>query len=234
MGFRPARVLVTGGPTRAYLDDLRYITNHATGRLGALMAEAAAARGWEVLYLAGAGSVLPRTHPAGGVGQVTVVEIETVDELSAAVREAVSNGRCDAIIHSMAVLDFAPAEVCPGKVSSRDEWLVRLVPTPKVIQTIKDLDPGVFLVGFKLEPADEEVALVAAARTALAANRADLCVVNGLDSLRAGEHRAYIVAAGDDSVEAVVGKEAIASRVVERVAEALARRPRAKGGSLAP
>lgn len=232
MGSRPTRVLITGGPTRAYLDDVRFITNHSTGRLGALMAAAAAARGWDVLYLAGRGSALPRM-PSGG-GSVTVLEIETVDELAASVREAVGNARCEAVIHSMAVLDFAPAEVRPGKVSSSAEWLIRLVPTPKVIRMIKDLDPGVYLVGFKLESVHDEAALIASARTALAANRADLVVANGLDSIRRGEHRALIVAAGEDAVEVVAGKEGIAHRVVARVADALARRGYQEGDGARP
>lgn len=231
MGSRPTRVLITGGPTRAYLDDVRFITNHGTGRLGALMAEEAAARGWDVLYLAGRGSVLPRT-PGGegrGAARVTVAEIETVNELAAAVREAVGDKRCDAVIHSMAVLDFAPAGVRPGKVPSSGEWIIRLVPTPKVIRMVKDLDPNVYLVGFKLEAVHDEAALAQAARAALAANRADMVVANGLDSIRRGEHRAVIVAAGADAAEEVVSKEAVARRVVARVAEALQQRGRPEG-----
>ncbi len=216
------RVLVTGGPTRAYLDEVRFLTNESTGRLGALLAEAACARGWRVHYLRGKGSAAPAPCP----GRLTVEEVETVDDLVAAVRREVGGRGYDAVIHSMAVLDFAPAEARPGKVPSAAAWTVRLVPTPKVVALIRELDPHAYLVAFKLEAGADERALAAAGRAALARYGADLVVANALESVRRGEHAALLVGPGGEAPLKVVGKEAIALAVLERVAEALATRPR--------
>lgn len=220
-----ARVLITGGPTRAYLDEVRFLTNESTGRMGVELTRAALSRGWDVHYLRGRGSAAPEPLLDPAAGGLTVEEIETVDELLAAVRREVGGRRYDAVIHGMAVLDFVPAEVRPGKTSSREEWQVRLVPSPKVIALVKDLDPDVFLVGFKLEAGVDEAALLAAARASLAANRADLVVANTLESVRAGEHEALLVSEGDGAgPERVAGKAAVARRVIERVADALSGR----------
>lgn len=230
------RVLITGGPTRAYLDAVRFLTNESTGRLGVELAAAALSRGWDVHYLRGRGSAAPQSVLDPAAGGLTVEEIETVDELLAAVRREVGGRRYDAVIHGMAVLDFVPAKVRPGKTSSREEWHVRLVPSPKVIALVKDLDPDVFLVGFKLEAGVDEAALLAAARASLAANRAGLVVANTLESVRAGVHEAYLVPADGSPPERVVGKAAVARRVIERVADALAARgaPPGEGAPPAP
>lgn len=213
------RLLITGGPTRAYLDAVRYLSNRSTGQLGALLAEQAVAAGAQVLYVYGEGSLLPRASQ--GPGRLEALAVETVTELEAVVRDHVGNRRYDAMIHAMAVLDFAPVEVRPGKTSSEEgEWLIRLVPTPKVIHRIKEWDPGIFLVGFKLEVGTDDAALVAAARRLMARSGADAVVANDLQSLREGVHRGIVVRPGH-APEPVAGKEEIARRVVALVGEAL-------------
>ncbi len=233
MSLHGCRLLITGGPTRAYLDAVRYITNESSGRLGARLAGLAVERGAEVHYVRGCGSALPVAAPGGGVapagtpsaGRLAVTEIETVDDLLALVEREIGQDRYDAMIHSMAVLDFTPAETRPGKVASRSgDWLVRLVPTPKVIERVRALDPDIFLVGFKLEVGLDDAGLASAARAAAERSGADLIVANALESVRSGEHRAVLVGAGGAPVEAAAGKEDIARRVLDRVEQALARR----------
>lgn len=218
MSLRGRRLVITGGPTRAYLDAVRYLSNRSTGRLGALLAEEAAAAGAEVLYVHGPGSRLPR--PATGPGRLETAAVETVAELEALLRERIGSRSYHAMVHAMAVLDFAPLEVRPGKTGSGEEWVVRLVPTPKVIDLVKRWDPDIFLVGFKLEAGKDDEQLAAAARRLLARSGADAVVANDLSSLDGGGHRALLVRPGRVP-EAVMGKEEIARRVVALVAEAL-------------
>lgn len=222
LGLSGCRILVTGGPTRAYLDAVRFISNESTGRTGALIAARAAERGAEVLYVRGCGSFPPAEPRGDAAGPLRVVEIQTVEQLVALVDREIGGGGYRAMIHSMAVLDFAPAAVRQGKVSSRcEEWVVRLVPTPKVIERIKRLDPTIFLVGFKLEAALDEAGLVAAARAARRRSGADLIVANAWESVRSGEHRACLVANEASPVEWVMGREAIAVRILDKVQSAL-------------
>jgi len=51
--------IVTSGGTREPIDDVRYIGNSSTGRLGASIAQAAASRGHRVSLIHGTGSFLP-------------------------------------------------------------------------------------------------------------------------------------------------------------------------------
>ncbi len=227
MSLRGRRVLVTSGPTRAPLDEVRFLTNKSTGRLGALIAEAALGAGADVTFVYGRGSGLP-TVRGGRVDHLRIVPIDTVDDLVAAFRQELPHDY-DALIHAMAVLDFAPAAVREEKVpSSTPEWIVRLVPTPKAAALVRDLAPRTFFVGFKLEVEKAHEELIAIAREWARHNRADLVVANDLRDIERGTHVGYLVTPAG-SVEAVAeGKEAIARALVELLGRRLADRPAAR------
>ncbi len=124
--------------------------------------------------------------------------------------------RYDAVVHPMAVLDFQPDVVRDEKTGSGvQEWVIRLVPTPKVIGLVKDLAPETFLVGFKLEVGKHPEDLQAIAFDFLKRNRADLVVANDLREIEEGEHRGYFITPDGALVRTVTGKEAIARAVVE-------------------
>jgi phosphopantothenoylcysteine synthetase/decarboxylase len=216
MGLRGKKLLITSGPTRAPLDAVRYITNKATGRLGALIAEEAIQRGAHVTFVYGRPSQVPivRGHPHDAL---TLIAVETIDDLIAVFREELPQGY-DAVIHPMAVLDFQPDLVHEEKTGSGvKEWLVRLVPTPKVIGLVKELAPQTFLVGFKLEVGKHPEDLQAIAYDFLKKNRADLVVANDLRDIEEGEHRGYFITPDGAVVRTVSGKEAIARALVEHL-----------------
>ncbi len=207
------RVLVTSGPTRAPLDAVRYITNKSTGRLGALIAEEALREGAEVTYIYGKGSVLPQVAECASL---RLVEVETVPELMERVRQELEGTNYQAIIHSMAVLDYVPEFHREEKVpSGREEWQIRLVKTPKVIKMIRDLNPQAFLVGFKLEVGSGEEELIDIAHRWLLANKTDLVVANDLLQIERGNHVGYLVNPEGKVVARAEGKEEIARRLVE-------------------
>lgn len=214
MALRGKRFLITSGPTRAPLDAVRYISNKATGRLGALIAEEAIQRGAHVTYVYGRPSQVPvvRGHPHDAL---TLIAVETIDDLVAVFRQELPHGY-DAVIHPMAVLDFQPDAVREEKTGSTvTEWVVRLVPTPKVVGLVKELAPRTFLVGFKLEVGKHPEDLQAIAYDFLKKNRADLVVANDLRDIEGGEHRGYLIAPDGAVVRTVSGKEAIARALVE-------------------
>jgi len=214
VSLRGRRVLVTSGPTRAPLDAVRFLTNKATGRLGALIAEAALEAGAEVTFVFGRSSALPVVR-GGRLDHLRILPIDTVEDLVATFRQELPHGY-DAVIHAMAVLDFEPAEVREEKVtSSMPEWVIRLVPTPKAAALVRDLAPETFFVGFKLEVGKGREELIEIAREWAQHSRADLVVANDLRDIERGTHIGYLVTAGG-KVEAVAeGKEAIAKSLVE-------------------
>ncbi len=118
----------------------------------------------------------------------------------------------------MAVLDYVPAEFTDRKIKSgKDEWIIRLVPTPKVIAAIRELAPEAFLVSFKLEVGRSEQELVEIARSHLRSSDSDLVLANDLAEIEAGRHIGILVNARGEVVARVEGKAAIAEAILDAV-----------------
>ena len=214
LALRGKRLLITSGPTRTPLDAVRYITNKATGRLGALIAEEVIRRGALVTFIYGRGSQTPVLR-GPRLDHLQLVPIETVDDLISVFKQELPK-RYDALIHPMAVLDFQPDTVRPYKTGSQvEEWVVRLVPTPKAVKLVKDLAPDTFLVGFKLEIGKSIEELRQIAFDFLTRNRCDLVIANDLQEIEGGRHTGYFITPDGKVKESAVGKEAIARALAE-------------------
>lgn len=218
------RLLITSGPTRGPLDAVRYLTNKSTGRLGVLLAAEALSRGAAVTFVFGKGSLTPSPDHVGAdaAGRLRLIEIETVGELAEVMNAELSSGQFDAVVHSMAVLDYVPEACLEEKTpSGQNEWWVKLVRTPKVIKVIKKLQPSTLLVSFKLEVDKSEEELVEAAFRSLLANGADLVLANDLRQVEQGRHVGYLVNQAGDIEAAAEGKEEIARLLLDAVAQRL-------------
>jgi phosphopantothenoylcysteine synthetase/decarboxylase len=217
-------ILITSGPTRGPIDAIRYITNKSTGRLGVLMATEALHRGASVTFVHGKGSLVPDDEPLATetLTRLRLREVETVDDLLEVMKEELERQPYGAVLHSMAVLDYVPESYENSKTpSGQDEWVVRLVRTPKVIKIIKELQPKSLLIGFKLEAGTSREELVEAAHRSLLANRADLVLANDLRDVEHGHHIGYLVGP-DGNVEAVAeGKAEIARVLLDAVSARL-------------
>lgn len=206
------RILITSGPTRAPFDAVRFLTNRSTGRFGTLLVQEALRRGAKVTLVYGVGSETPPAHP-----HLRKVPIETNEDLARVLQRELRKGSYDAVIHAMAVLDFAPAKARSGKTSSRGSWVVRLIPTPKVISRIKRWAPEVFLVGFKLEVGLDRKSLVSRGLRLLAESGADLVVANQLPSGEDRRHAAYLLSPDRYPVRKLVGKRGLARGIIREV-----------------
>lgn len=139
-------LLITAGPTREYLDDVRCLTNPSSGRMGFAMARAARKGGHRVTLVTGPSE---EADPKG----VTVVRIESAREMMAAVERAFPG--CDAMVATAAVSDFRPAVRLKGKVKKgRAALTVRLVANPDVLAWCGARKGDRVLVGFALESGD--------------------------------------------------------------------------------
>ncbi len=220
MPLRGKRLLITSGPTRTPLDAVRYITNKATGRLGSLIAEEVIRRGAQVTFVYGRGSQTPVLR-GPRLDHLQLIPIETVDDLIAVFKQELPK-HYDALIHPMAVLDFQPDAVRPYKTGSNvEEWIIRLVPTPKAVKLVKELAPDTFLVGFKLEIGKSPEDLRRIAFDFLKRNRCDLVIANDLQEIEAGQHTGYFVAPDGSVSRSAAGKEAIARALADYLEEHL-------------
>ncbi|MDF2839187.1 MAG: phosphopantothenoylcysteine synthetase/decarboxylase, partial [Evtepia sp.] len=101
------RILITAGGTQEPIDSVRSITNHATGRLGAMIADAFATlpEVEQIFFLCGRHSLVPETAKA------QVIRIQGTLELEQFIRDLAEKEQPDAIIHSMAVSDYRVRQV---------------------------------------------------------------------------------------------------------------------------
>ena len=215
--LKKKNVLITAGSTRGYLDAVRYITNTSTGRLGSEIAFEAMGRGAVVTYIYGADSLFPVIHGRSDLkaSQLKLIEIETNDDLMKVLQEKLKNRKFDAIIHAMAVADYVPARAKQSKTSSqKKEWLVKLVKTPKVINTIRDSWPEALLVGFKLEVNRTKDEIIRIARRFLAKSKSNLIVANDYKYISRNRHIAYMVTGDRKIPKPLKGKKAIARNII--------------------
>jgi phosphopantothenoylcysteine decarboxylase/phosphopantothenate--cysteine ligase len=177
-----ARILITSGPTRQYLDPVRYLTNGSSGRMGKSLAEAALAQGHEVVVVSG--PVVVEYPPAA-----RVVPIVSTEELLAACQREFA--RCDGVIGAAAPCDYRPVKVEPHKIAKTGAPLeLHLIETPDVMAALgagKRADQ--WLVGFALETDDQRFR----ALTKLEKKSCDFMVINGPDAMDALDNRVEIL-----------------------------------------
>lgn len=137
------RILITAGPTREYLDDVRFLSNASSGKMGYAIAEAAIAAGQQVVLVSGPVSLLP---PAG----CEFHSIETTGEMHAACLDAFPN--CDGVIGAAAVCDYRPRERWHGKRTKTGQPLVlEFVETVDILADLGRQKGHRWIVGFALE-----------------------------------------------------------------------------------
>jgi phosphopantothenoylcysteine decarboxylase/phosphopantothenate--cysteine ligase len=219
-------VLISAGGTREHLDPVRFLGNRSSGKQGYALAEAAAARGAQVV-LVSANAHLPA--PAG----VTVVRVTSAEDLRRAVHQHAP--AADVVVMAAAVADFRPAAVAEHKIKKDDAGGV---PAPIALERTADVLAEVVttraadgraqvVVGFAAETGDDTGSVLDHARAKLARKGCDLLVVNEVGDGKAFEvdHNEVVVLGADGSVTEVPegSKRAVAEAVWDAVVPLLQR-----------
>jgi len=217
------KVLVTAGPTREYLDPVRFLSNRSSGRMGFALAAQAARRGAETVLVSGP---VDLPTPRG----VRRVDVTTAREMLAAVGE--EGPGSDLVIMAAAVADYRASETAAEKHKrSHGPLPFELEENPDILAALADIAPDAVRVGFAAETGDFE----AEARRKLAAKRAHAIVANdvsrsdiGFDA-EANEVTVYL-ADGDPIHLERAPKERIAGRLLDLSAR-LMKGPRRLAGA---
>lgn len=200
-------VIVTSGATREPIDSVRFISNISSGRTGAAICEALAARGWRVTQLHGTGSALA-TRAARREA------FSDHASLDASLRRLLADGGCDAVIHAAAVGDFSVAGQAPdGKLGSGRERVLHLRPNAKIIDRIRGYagNGRLTLIGFKLTHDPDVAAQARAARELLARSGADYVVQNDVTTIADDEGHPFVIhARGSAELQHCAGRRALA------------------------
>jgi phosphopantothenoylcysteine synthetase/decarboxylase len=178
--------LVTAGPTYEPLDGARRLTNFSTGQLGVELANFLTAHGHTVTLMIGQQSTYAGERRASNIETFT-----TTSNLRSQL-EALGGKSVDAVFHAAAVSDFSfgkvwsrspggeLTELKSGKISTRHGTLLaELVPTRKIIASLRDWFPRAHITGWKYEVDGERADVIRAGEKQITECLTNACVANG-------------------------------------------------------
>jgi len=221
------KVVVTAGPTQEPIDDVRFLGNRSSGKMGFALARAAARRGAEVTLIAG--PVALDTPPSDPGAPIVRHDVETAEQMRAALGAATA--RADVVVMTAAVADFRPAGRVAGKLSRRAKGPaseLALVANPDLLAELGRSRAGrrPLLVGFAAEVGGEDDLMRARAREKLVEKRCDVIVLNdvGLPGIGFGSDDnavTLLYADGHEETLPRASKDRIADDLWDRLAPAL-------------
>ncbi len=204
------KVLVTAGPTREFIDPVRFITNPSSGKMGYAIARAAVQRGAEVTLVTGNTNIAP---PA----RVTVIPADSAEDMFQAVT-SVSEHQ-DIIIKAAAVADYRPLDTAPEKVKkSEGDLSLALTRTKDILKHLGEhRTDKQFLCGFSMETEH----LIENSRRKLEGKHLDMIAANNLKEEDAGfgtDTNHLILITKDEEIDLpVLSKEAVAHRLLDEI-----------------
>jgi phosphopantothenoylcysteine decarboxylase/phosphopantothenate--cysteine ligase len=200
-----AHILITSGPTRQYLDPVRYLSNASSGRMGCALAEAAIQAGHQVTVVSGPVEIC---YPSA----VKVVPVVSTEEMLDACREVFAG--CDGLIAVAAPCDYRPLGVAPQKISKTGQSLrLELVETPDIVATLAGTKESQWMAAFALESEDRHLR----ALQKLQRKCCDLIVVNGPAAIHAPDTRVEVLDPLGHVLADLAGPKAEVARGIFRV-----------------
>ena len=172
-------IIVTGGPTREYIDKIRYITNGSSGRMGIEIARIAMINGANTKLLLGHSKLdTPRSMRAK--------RVSTTDDMIREMMKLLRDNPNSVVILSSAMADFTPQEPFEGKIKSGETVEIKLLPTDKLSDLIKREFPDTKLVLFKAEWGVSKEVLIERAMLKMKHCNADLMIANDISRPEGG------------------------------------------------
>lgn len=185
MDLTNKRILITAGPTWVSIDKVRVISNQASGETGLLLAEALIKLGAKVTLALGP------VDASGINSKIELIRFRFFDELKNLVSKELKLKKYDIIIHAAAVSDYRLKKQYASKIKSGLRSLrLELIPTPKIIDSLKKISPNSLVVGFKFEPGVSNALMINRSRDLLKRSKLDLVVGN---TISAGNYRAFLI-----------------------------------------
>lgn len=202
-----ARILITSGPTRQYLDPVRYLTNASSGRMGSALANQALQRGHQVVIVSGPVNIV---YPQ----DAEVHSVITTDEMLEVAGRFFPE--CDGLIGVAAPCDYRPLKVNDQKIPKTGQpLLLELVETPDVVASLAIAKrPHQWVVGFALETEDRHFRAI----TKMEHKCCDLMVLNGPQAIDSDQTELELIDPSGSVVGRFLGhKESVAAKIVGHI-----------------
>ena len=213
-------VLVTAGPTYEDIDQVRYLGNRSSGRMGYAIAEEAARRGARVVLVSGPTQLAPPET-------AEVIKVRSAQQMRDAVQRVA--GEADVIVMAAAVADYTPANgALSGKIEKGQDdagLALTLVRTPDILAELGRGRRGgsrPLLVGFAAESGDP----IERGRDKLRRKNVDMIVANDISRPNAGfdveTNAATLITADGEQPFPLGTKTALAATILDRAESMLA------------
>jgi phosphopantothenoylcysteine decarboxylase/phosphopantothenate--cysteine ligase len=203
-------VLITAGPTREYLDPVRFISNKSSGKMGYALAKAASRRGAKVTLISGHSAL---NQPKG----VTFISVDTAAEMFRAIKKHIKYS--SSLIMSAAVSDFMPADTAPDKIQKTNRLLLRLKATPDIISQLRMKRNRPFIIGFAAETGKK----IGRAKGKLSEKNMDMIVFNDVTDTGAGfdvdTNKVVLIDKNTIKKLPLMSKDSVADAILDRMLE---------------
>jgi phosphopantothenoylcysteine decarboxylase / phosphopantothenate---cysteine ligase len=204
-----SRILITSGPTRQYLDPVRYLTNASSGRMGAALAAAVIEAGHEAVVVSGPVEI---AYPK----KAEIVSVQSTEDMLEACLKIFP--ACDGLIAAAAPCDYRPLTVAKHKIrKTGDPLKIQLVETPDVVATLGASKTAQWMVAFALETRDPRIR----AMQKLERKNCDLIVVNGPRAVNALDTQVEILDTSGRTAATFSGSKQEVARQIFRLIEEL-------------
>ncbi len=198
-------ILITAGPTREYLDPVRFVSNRSSGRMGYELAAEALSRGAEVILVSGSTQIMPPF-------QAELRKVQTAEEMEKQVRDCFPG--VDVVIMAAAVSDFRFSNVSSQKIKKRElKKRIEFVPTPDILGKLGRKGADKVLVGFAAETED----IIKNAQEKMRKKRLDLIVANDVKQEDTGFDSDYNQVSIIDSQGKVLQTEKMSKREISQI-----------------
>jgi phosphopantothenoylcysteine decarboxylase/phosphopantothenate--cysteine ligase len=209
--FLNKKIVVTAGPTREYLDPVRFVSNRSSGKMGFAAARACVRRGADVTLISGPSSL---KTPCG---LKSFISVDTTKEMRDAVFQAAENA--DILIMAAAPADFTPENRHETKIEKSDRLTVNFKNTQDILHEINQRKNKPLVVGFAAETGSK----LDRARKKLAQKGADMIVFNDVAASDSGfdveTNRITIISKHKETALPLMTKDEAAEKMLDAVAE---------------
>ena len=206
------RILITSGPTRQFIDPVRYLTNASSGRMGSALATAALNAGHDAIVVSGPVDI---EYPQAA----EVVPVVSTEDMLEVCLEIFPT--CDGLIGAAAPSDYRPVRVATQKLAKTGEPLkLHLVETPDVVALLAAVRDSQWMVAFALETQDQRIR----ALQKLERKSCDIIVANGPGAIHAKDTDVEILDRQGRVLATLAGsKQMVADGILKTIQEHLIR-----------
>ncbi|MDR1784644.1 MAG: phosphopantothenoylcysteine decarboxylase [Endomicrobium sp.] len=193
--------LILSGPTKEYIDSVRFISNDSSGMMGRALANAVTKKGYRVIFISGPVNMFPTN--------VELIKVTTALEMFKKVK--LNFSKANIIISVAAISDYRPVKIYEHKIKKEKTRIsIEFEQNPDIIKYCGKNKKNQVVVGFALETEN----LVNAAKLKLKNKKLDIIVANGKESFNSKVTTVYIISSSSILEMKNKNKKLIAEKII--------------------